>query len=252
MVDHLEVILMRHPASEYNRDSRIQGQRDVAPVGGFGPALYDIVRKFVNGDRPIDAVLTSDLMRANEPARMIADYLRSPSATAIQRGHPIELVETQHLREKALGGLEGASYSIDPNTCKATITLEEGKSVIYGGKRKTSIELPPRQHVYDFLYKLNNSGIGENIANIQERVSRFREFDLKRYKDGGKIIVYGHSVFLNYLRNDLVDDYVLSKPFKPLGNLDVIRLVKAGPRSPYMERKPLGSEPSPLQAVVNF
>jgi len=240
--DIFEITVARHPLSEYNLERRIQGQRDVPAVAGYEPFLYDQVRAQltlvepideVRGLQPIDEILTSDAKRANEPAHMTVSFLRSNYAPEVQKGHEVRYSETPLLRERAQGNLEGAWYQEVDGSIH--IQLEDGKSVHYNNKNTNYIILPPGKAVNDFLYGLNNSKIGENPANMEDRISEFQDKHLAEYEEsGGHLMIFSHSAWINHFRNKLIDGNVSSRHFDPLENLEVIRLVKEG-SGPYRQ-----------------
>lgn len=181
---------------------------------------------------PIDAILTSDLEHANEVARKALDDMIRPQ----QKDHPVRYVETTYLREIARGPLEGARCHTNYNG-QLSIVLEPGKALPNSnGKPSTAIVLPRDQSLYDFLYSLDDPNIGEDRAAIEERIKNVRDSHLREYeRNGGRVMVFGHALIINHLRNYLVDGDIVSRPFESLSNLAVIRLSKASPRSPYKE-----------------
>jgi broad specificity phosphatase PhoE len=85
--------LIRHGQSEWNAERRVQGQAD-PPLTGLG---VDQARAAADAlaDRPLSAVLSSDLQRA------------CATAAAVAEPHGLVVVGVAGLREQRLGVLEG-------------------------------------------------------------------------------------------------------------------------------------------------
>lgn len=234
MVTNLEIILMRHNESYDNRANVIQGQRDTPPVDGNQHRLYETANRLVEEERPIDAVYTSDLRRAKDHARLIADFLRS-HYSGLHPGHTVDYFENDLLRERARGPLEGARYVVDNSGL--TIMLEEGKTItLPDGQTTQTLRLPKFQSVDEYLWSLDDPKLGEDRAAIAERIARFRDLYLKAYeRRGGKLLLMGHSHWIHPARNLLVDGDVASRPFEPRGNLQSFRLTKENGQRHYRE-----------------
>jgi probable phosphoglycerate mutase len=89
------VHLVRHGQSEWNEARRVQGQQDppLTPLGlSQAAGAAESLR-----DRPLTAVLSSDLARARQTAEPIA------------AAHGLPVVVDSRLREQGLGVLEGLS-----------------------------------------------------------------------------------------------------------------------------------------------
>ncbi|MDP3765136.1 MAG: histidine phosphatase family protein [Nanoarchaeota archaeon] len=235
MVVKLEIILMRHNESYDNKARVIQGQRDTPPVDGNQDRLYETAKRLVDEEIPIDAVYTSDLKRAKDHARLIADFLRA-RYLELRPGHTIDYFENDLLRERARGPLEGARYAVDDSGL--TITLEEGKTIaLPHGKTTQTLKLPQFQSVDEYLWSLDDPNLGEDRPAIAERIVSFRDRYLKVLYErrGGKILIMGHSHWINPARNLLVDGDVASRPFEPMANLGAIRLIKENGQRHYRE-----------------
>ena len=222
---------MTHPPSQDERTKVVQGQRNPFLVDGYEPDLYDVIRELVREGGPTDAVYTSDLKCSNIPARLVVDYLRSPKVLLIQQGRPIRYVETPFLRERARGPLEGARYQVTDDGL--TMVLEVGLVFPDGETTKT---FPEFQTVDQYLYSLDDTNLGEDRDAIAERIATFRERYLRPYeRRGGKLLIMGHSHWINHARNLLLDGDVASRPYEPLGNLASIRLFKENAQQRYRE-----------------
>jgi probable phosphoglycerate mutase len=94
--------LVRHGETPWNAEGRIQGQTPDVPLTARGRAQAEAVAEAL-GDRPIGAVIASDLVRAVDTARPLAARLALPIETA------------PPLREKDFGAIEGLrAVDMDP------------------------------------------------------------------------------------------------------------------------------------------
>jgi broad specificity phosphatase PhoE len=87
------ILLARHGETDWNVERRVQGHSDT-PLNDTGRSQARALADELAGE-PIDAVYSSDLMRAHETARIVAEQ-RGLSVTAIP-----------DLREKNFGSWEG-------------------------------------------------------------------------------------------------------------------------------------------------
>lgn len=100
--DDLTLHLVRHGETPWNAEGRIQGQTPGVPLTARGRAQAATVAEAL-GDRPIGAVIASDLVRAIDTAKPLAERLALP----------IEIAPP--LREKDFGSLEGLrAVDMDP------------------------------------------------------------------------------------------------------------------------------------------
>ena len=237
----LEVILMRHNQSEANRLRIIQGQSDPPPADGNEDKVYTVAVQLFQEARPIDAVYTSDLKRAKDHARLIADYLRV-HYPRLHTDHRVDYFENELLRERARGPLEGARYRVSNNGL--TIAFKEGLSFPDGQNTKT---FPEFETIDQYLYSLDDPNLGEDRNAIGERITAFRERYLRPYeRRGGKLLIMGHSHWINHARNLLMGGTVTSRSYEPLDNLASIRLYKENGQRHYREL-----DGSPTMSPVN-
>jgi broad specificity phosphatase PhoE len=87
------ILLARHGETDWNRERRVQGHSDTR-LNDTGRAQARALGEELDGE-PIDAVYSSDLMRAHETARLVAEP-RGLGVTAIR-----------DLRERHFGTWEG-------------------------------------------------------------------------------------------------------------------------------------------------
>lgn len=91
------ILVIRHGQTDWNVQGRLQGHTDI-PLNAEGRAQAEQLRLALVGE-PLDAVYTSDLSRAHDTARGVAEA--TGAALAVHRG----------LRERAFGRFEGVSFS---------------------------------------------------------------------------------------------------------------------------------------------
>jgi broad specificity phosphatase PhoE len=92
----LHLLLVRHGESEWNVQRRFQGQSDV-PLSALGRRQAQLVAGRLAGEK-IDAVYASDLVRAWETARPIAEK------------NGLKILSEPRLRELKFGVLEGLTF----------------------------------------------------------------------------------------------------------------------------------------------
>ncbi len=96
-MDATRILAIRHGETAWNVDTRIQGHLDI-PLNETGQwQAKRLARVLAQGD-PIDAIYSSDLLRALETARAIAEATGAP------------LQAHTGLRERGFGSFEGQIY----------------------------------------------------------------------------------------------------------------------------------------------
>ena len=101
---------------------------------------------------------------------------------------------------------------------------------------QTTKTFPEFQTVDQYLYSLDDTNLGEDRDAIAERIATFRERYLRPYERwGGKLLIMGHSHWINHARNLLLDGDVASRPYEPLDNMASIRLFKENAQQRYRE-----------------
>lgn len=88
-----EILLVRHGETDWNVEQRVQGHTD-RPLTDTGVAQARALAEELKGER-LDAVYASDLARARDTARAIAEH------------HGLPVQELPGLREKHFGTWEG-------------------------------------------------------------------------------------------------------------------------------------------------
>lgn len=94
----MRILLIRHGETDYNLERRIQGHKDIA-LNARGLKQAQEVADVLVAREKIDAVISSDLLRASKTAQTIADAANAPIFSRIG------------LRERHMGELEGMLHS---------------------------------------------------------------------------------------------------------------------------------------------
>ena len=94
--DATRVLLVRHGETDWNVLTRLQGHTDI-PLNEAGRRQASRLRQALQGE-PLDAVYSSDLLRAWDTAQAVADATGAP------------LQAEPALRERAFGEFEGLTY----------------------------------------------------------------------------------------------------------------------------------------------
>lgn len=92
-----DILLIRHGETAWNAERRLQGHLDI-PLNGEGERQAALLAAALAAES-IDAVVSSDLMRARQTAQAVADI----------KGLPLR--QDAQLRERGYGGFEGLLYS---------------------------------------------------------------------------------------------------------------------------------------------
>lgn len=168
----LELILLRHPETQWNRDKLLQGHSDISPLNPYVPdSLVEDLTALVSPD--VDnsiKIYASDLLRCALPAEDLHRRL--------SQHYPLEpLVKTPLLRERHFGSHEGKPYA----TFNAVNARELGEK----------------------LYRMREMPEGESVAQCQERAKGIAsEFYVHR-NNPCLVIAISHGCFINYVLNVL-------------------------------------------------
>ncbi len=92
------ILAIRHGETAWNVDGRLQGHRDI-PLGDTGRVQARRLAQALAGRGDIDAIVSSDLSRALETARIVAEAQGLPVTTDIG------------LRERCFGDFEGRTFA---------------------------------------------------------------------------------------------------------------------------------------------
>jgi probable phosphoglycerate mutase len=155
------IIAVRHGETAWNVDSRIQGQKDIG-LNETGRWQARRVGAALAGE-PITAVYSSDLGRAHETARPIAEAAGIP------------VVADQGLRERSFGVFEGKTFD----------EIRENWPEQAQNWRKRIPEWQPPEG-------------GESLLQLRERVTRTLQALASRHP-GEQIVVVAHGGVLDAL-----------------------------------------------------
>ena len=153
----VELWLIRHGQTDWNRQVRYQGQMDI-PLNREGIAQAKAVAKHLNGSK-FDALYSSDLVRASRTAGIIADKVG------------LSVILDPRLREICQGILQGMKPSEVPD------------------KYPELIEMAKKD------YQNWHAPGGESVRQVAERMAAAAN-DIARKYPGGKVLVISHGFAL--------------------------------------------------------
>ena len=154
----VRVVLVRHGETDWNREGRLQGWAPV-PLNETGREQAAAAGEYLAGEYDVDAVYTSDLLRAEQTTELLLD-------TAGATGVPV----TAELawRERHLGVYQGLTYD-DAEERFPRFGLSES--------------------AYEAAAATPESG--ESLRDVADRVTtRFEE--VVDARDGGTVLVVSH------------------------------------------------------------
>ena len=93
----MEIYMIRHGETQWNKEKRLQGRVDI-PLNEYGIQLAGITAHALQSI-PFSRIYTSPLSRARETARILAG------------NRPVELIEDNRLLEMGFGEGEGAGIA---------------------------------------------------------------------------------------------------------------------------------------------
>ena len=168
----LELVLLRHPETQWNKERLLQGHSDIPPLNPCVPeSLVDALSTLVSPDVENHIrVYTSDLLRCALPAEDLHRRL--------SKQYPLQpLVKTPLLRERHFGNHEGKPYT----TFDSTNTRELGEK----------------------LYRMQEMPNGESVAQCQKRARSIASEFYEHRNDSCLVIALSHGCFINYVLNEL-------------------------------------------------
>jgi probable phosphoglycerate mutase len=148
--DAVELIVVRHGETTWNREGRIQGQGD-SPLSERGLAQAQAVAARLSRER-VDALYSSDLGRARETARHLA------ASTGL------EVRLEPGLRERAFGILEGKTWNeVGRDNPQSPMKMVEDPAYLVPGG-ESMVEF--RDRVRAALGRIALDTIGKTIAIV--------------------------------------------------------------------------------------
>lgn len=192
------IILIRHGETDWNLAGRWQGNTDI-PLNDTGRQQARMLARRLKANRwPIDAIYSSDLLRAAETAQIAAEKLHLPVQLDAQ------------WRERGLGILEGLTrreisekypYMVLPRTF-----IEAPESESYASlKRRVVLALEEilRQHDGETVAVVSHSGtlrvLISYILELPEKI--YAPFSLRGNTGLSRIIIDGELAQLNLLND---------------------------------------------------
>jgi len=137
----MKIFTVRHGQTTWNSEKRIQGQIDI-PLDEAGIEQAHKLGKRLAGEQ-IEAVYTSDLLRAAQTAEIINSYVKT------------ELVKTEALREISFGIFEGRIY---PEIADEIDRYRNANQAVPGG-----------EHIDDFFRRVQDcisAAIAKHSGNL--------------------------------------------------------------------------------------
>jgi probable phosphoglycerate mutase len=181
------IIAVRHGETAWNVDARIQGQLDI-PLNKNGRWQARRLARALAASDEIDAVYTSDLLRAWDTAQSIAD------ATGLQ------CVAEPGLRERGFGDFQGKTFT----ELESHWPLETAR-----WRERDPQWAPPG---------------GESLTDVRERVLRATD-TLARGHMGSQIVLVAHGGVLDALYRQAAGLDIRAPRTWALGNASVNRLL---------------------------
>jgi len=158
-MDATRIIAIRHGETAWNVDTRIQGQLDV-PLNDTGRWQAERLARALAGREAINVVYTSDLLRAWETARAVAESTGAP------------LIADEGLRERGFGAFQGKTFTEIEATMPDEAQRWRKRDPLWappGGESLTAM----RRRVIETLHTLASRHRGEQTigrATWRERV----------------------------------------------------------------------------------
>jgi probable phosphoglycerate mutase len=181
------ILAIRHGETAWNVDTRIQGHLDI-PLNDTGRQQAEKLARALAAQDPIDAIYSSDLLRAHETARAIAQATGAPLSTH------------QGLRERGFGIFEGKTYVEIESTWP-----EESER----WRKREPNWAPPK---------------GESLVQVRERVTRTLHELAARHPDQ-QIVLVAHGGVMDQLYRAATGQDLQAPRTWQLGNTAVNRLL---------------------------
>lgn len=186
-----KIILIRHGETDYNKERRIQGWLNI-PLNEIGHSQAKAAAELVK-DYPVDALYSSDLLRAHETAIHLAKILRT------------EIMLSNSLRERDMGIFAGWAFEKEPDPEKERLWVEFEKA-------RDSNMLDWKKHQ------------GESIGDMAARLVDFFESIHQIHKDQTVVIVSHGGTINRILEHFGVKD--AKEGYRTVNNASVLVLHK--------------------------
>jgi 2,3-bisphosphoglycerate-dependent phosphoglycerate mutase len=180
------IIAIRHGETAWNVDTRLQGHLDIALNAKGLWQAQQVARALA--DEPIEAIYSSDLLRAWHTASAIAQTAEAP------------LVASQDLRERGFGSFEGKTY--------AEIEAQWPEASLRWRKREPDWAPPG----------------GESLLALRQRISGAVDALAPQHM-GGQIVLVAHGGVMDVLYRLATGQELQAPRSWHLGNAAINRLL---------------------------
>lgn len=187
LAEPTRIIALRHGQTAWNSDARIQGHLDI-PLDDTGRWQARRAAQAL-ADEQIDAIYASDLARAADTARAIAQV----------HGRP--LILEPGLRERHFGSFQGQTF--------AQVEADQPEVALRWRKRDPDFA-PPEG--------------GESLARLYERIQRVTG-DIAARHPGEQIVLVAHGGVMDLLYRLATGQGLLAPRTWALGNASINRLL---------------------------
>ncbi|MDR1287972.1 MAG: histidine phosphatase family protein [Treponema sp.] len=202
------IYVTQHGKTLFNTKELVQGWVDspltvegIAMVEDLGRALRDV---------PFDYVISSDLIRARQTARLVMAQNRA------SKNYQAE--NTEALREACFGQFEG-----EPNSIMAAAFTGVTGMTAEDTWRDPYMWL----RLADAVKQLDTTGISENAATIKKRMQeKLVEVAEAQAKKGGNVLLVAHGMSINIMLSDIDPSFTYTGT--PLENASVCKVVYQG------------------------
>jgi probable phosphoglycerate mutase len=199
------IYVARHGKTLFNTKEIVQGWVD-SPLTPEGIAVVEDLGRGLR-DVPFDYVISSDLIRARQTARLVMAQNR------VSKNYQVE--DTEALREACFGRFEGEPGS----TMAAAFAKVPGMAV-----EETAWDPYILLRMADAVKRLDTTGMAENAATIKARMQRkLLEVAEARAKKGGNVLLVAHGMSISIMLSDLDPAFIYEGT--PLENASVCKVV---------------------------
>jgi len=181
------IIAIRHGETAWNVDTRIQGQLDI-PLNDTGRLQARKLARALASGLPLDAIYTSDLLRAHE------------TATAVGTATGTSVTTDTGLRERNFGSFQGRTFA------------------------EIEVELPEQSMRWRKRDPVFAPEGGESLTTLRERVVATASGLAARHA-GGNIALVAHGGVLDILYRAATGQDLLAPRTWILGNAAINRLL---------------------------
>lgn len=172
-----KIIIVRHGETDYNKERRMQGWLDI-PLNDVGIAQAIASSTKLVGVK-IDAIYSSDLVRAHETAKHISSVAK------------IDIVATPALRERDMGIFSGWRWESEPDPEKEKLWVEfesaRDNEDIHWNKHRGESMHQMTTRVKDFMDQIHKSHQDQTVVIVSHggTINRLLEiYNFKSSKEG--------------------------------------------------------------------